>query len=532
METARTKTRRRALLPLMLVLTAFSCTEKDGPEILLGGQEGKDLSAIRINAAPPPLFAGLPEDPVRSDTKGLAETVSLESVLDVRRRKKTSFRGESLVQIPFSAGYTGWTAYFGKAPEGNAEEASVLKSFLILSGEGMSVVTMATDYAYARSHPSFDYLDKPDYTGAVVFSTVSGELVKVQSYRDGQVIPARFSGPEADGGEMSYIVVYSGAEETRSGGYTPGAAGRYVISAARDPDDGPWFWDPDNDGGETPEKTYAVRLSCDIPDEVSMTGGGTYTAGSTAVIGYTQKHSVKVHRLDHWTGDFAWTGSARFSHKVTSDIESTAYFETGRPPADRSKGVANPLMGMRIVASNVSMALADADEGVYANYYGGTFGETRTDSDGNPRRHDGLDLYAEVGARVFAAYSGTVSKAVSGYGDQYVEKSYGNELRITTLKDRKTFTVQYAHLRGGDPITVNPRTGLPFKEGDTVYQGDMIGYSGRSGNAKDVPNPHLHFGVIAGGVWVDPKPYINGTYPSGRKAIDKGRGRITNIRND
>ena len=68
--------------------------------------------------------------------------------------------------------------------------------------------------------------------------------------------------------------------------------------------------------------------------------------------------------------------------------------------------------------------------------------------------------------------------------------------------------------------------------GDKVFQGDLIGYSGRSGNATDVPNPHLHFGVMAGGKWVDPKPYINGTYPSGRKSIDKGKGRITGIRCD
>ena len=529
MKTARTLT-KRGLFTLMTVLTLLSCTGKEGPEVPVKGQEGRDLSAIRVNASPPPLFAGLPDDPVRSDTKGQSETVSLESVLDGRRRKKTSFRGESIVQIPFSEGYAGRTAYFGNAPEGDVEKAAVMKSFLILGGENMFVVTMATGYGYARLHPSFDYLDKPDYTGAVVFSTVSGELVKVQSYRDGQVIPARFAGPEADGGERSYIVVYSGAAETRSG--DSGVIGRYAISYGQDTDEGKWLWDPDDDGDATPEKSYTVSLSCDIPDEVAMTGGGTYTAGSTAIIGYTQKYSVKVHRLDHWTGGFAWTGSARFSHKVTSDIESTAYFETGRPPVDRSKGIANPLMGMRIAASNVSMSLADADEGIYANYFGGTFGETRTDSDGNPRRHDGLDLYAETGTRVFAAYSGTVSKVVSGYGDRYVEKSYGNELRITTMKDRKTFTVQYAHLQGGTPIAVNPRTGKPFKEGDTVYQGDLIGYSGRSGNATDVPNPHLHFGVFAGGRWVDPKPYINGTYPSGRKAIDKGKGRITNIRND
>ena len=65
-----------------------------------------------------------------------------------------------------------------------------------------------------------------------------------------------------------------------------------------------------------------------------------------------------------------------------------------------------------------------------------------------------------------------------------------------------------------------------------MYQGDLIGYAGRTGNATDVPNPHLHFGVNAGGKWIDPKPYINGTYPTGQKSIDKGKGKITGIRCD
>jgi murein DD-endopeptidase MepM/ murein hydrolase activator NlpD len=451
----------------------------------------------------------------------------------MRRQRKAAFRGVPIVQIPFSTEYSGMTAYFGASPGGGPEEAVVMKRFLILGADEAFVVSMVAGHGYARLHPAFDYLDKPDYTGAVVFSTVAGELIKVRVYDDGRILPAAFvNHNEADAGEISYIVVYPGAGETRSGGSTADMAGRYVISVSRDEAEAPWLWDPESEESTTPEKSCTVKLSCDIPDEVAMTGGGTYTVGSTAIIGYSQKHSVKVLRLDHWTGGFAWMKSARFSHKVTEDVESTAYFATGRPAADNSKGITNPLTGMRIAASNVSMALSDKDESVYANYYGGTFGETRTDSEGKPKRHDGLDLYAEVGTPVFAAYSGMISKAVSGHGDRYVENSFGNELRITVSKDGKTFTVQYAHLQGGAPFAVNPRTGQPFKEGDKVYQGDLIGYSGRSGNAVYVPNPHLHFGISAGGKWVDPKPYINGTYASGRKAIDRSKGRITGIRSD
>lgn len=518
---------RRAVSALFIILSAVSCMEKDGPESFLTGREEVDISNTPVRASPPPLFADLPGDAGRSDTKGASETVPLESVLDMARQRKAVFRGMSAVQIPFSEEYSGQPAYYGREPAG---EAAVMKRFLVAGPDGMSVVTMVTDSRYARDHPGFDYFDRPDYTGAVVFSTVSGELLKVQTYDGGRIRAADFVSSRSEGD--AYITVYS--PDTKSPGGEE--AGRYVIGLRPEGGAAPWYWDPDGsgeDGGpQTPEKYYTLSLSCDIPDKVEMTGGGAYTAGSTAVIGYRQKYSVQVHTLDHWTGDFAWSVSARFSRKVTGDMESTAYFETPRPAANNSKNVTNPLIFMRIAASNVSMALADADDRIYANYYGGTFGQTRTDRDGNPKRHDGLDLYAEEGTPVYAAYTGTISKAVSGYGGTPVANSYGNELRVTTVEGGRTFVTQYAHLQGGRPFAVNPRTGQPFREDDRVYRGDLIAYTGRTGNAVDVPNPHLHLGIYAGGRWVDPKPYINGTYPSGQKSIDKGKGRITVVRYD
>lgn len=531
---------RYILLPLLLLLLLISCTEKADPDILPAEIDEADLSRTLVKASPPPLFADLPGGIGQSDTKGFSETVPLESVIDRGRERKTVFKGTSMIQIPFSDEQSGQVAYFGKDPGGDPDSASVMKRFLIAGPGEMFVVTMVTDSWYGRAHPDFDYLDKPDYTGAVVFSTVSGQLLKVQAYDSGRLVQADFV-TQADGGgidgKFSYIVVYSGMPGTRAGSVSDGSGpgeitGKYTISIGPDMTDSPWIWDPEGESCSQPEKTFTVGLSCDIPDEIQMTGSGVYTAGSTLIVGYTQSNKVKVFRLDHWTGDFAWNRTDRFSYKVTSDLESTAYFATGKPGTSKSKGVTNPLMSMRIAASNVSIALADSDDKVYANYYGGTFGETRTDMDGNPRRHDGLDLYAEVGTPVYALCSGVVTKAECSFGEQHVSNSYGNELRISATEKGKTTVYQYAHLRSGMPIAVNPRTGMPFKVNDKVYEGDLIGYSGRSGNATDVPNPHLHLGVNSGGKWVDPKPYINGTYPTGKKSIDRGKGMITGIRYD
>lgn len=524
---------------LLLLLIICSCTEKTVPERPVFGTG--DLSAVLINASLPPLYADLPNGSGQLDTKAVPVMVPLESALDRKRQKKTVFKEESFIQIPFTAEYSGQMAYFGRKPEGDPEKAAVLKRFLVVSKDEMFVATMVTESRYWASHPSFDYLDKPDYTGAVVFSTVSGKMIKVQAYESGRILQAGFvTGPEADGidGAVSYILVYSGLDVTKSGSASTGSkelsplTGSYAITVNPEKEGSPWYWDPDGNTDAPIEKSYTVDLSCDIPDEIQMTGNGTYTAGSTVVIDYRPKHSVSLFALDHWTGDFAWTKSARFSQEVTRDLESTAYFATRKPCTSNVKHITNPLLSMRIAASNVSMALGDADDGLYVNYYGGTFGETRVDRDGKPKRHDGLDLYAEVGTPVYAAYAGVITKAESKYGDVPVSNSYGNELRITTVEKNRTVVVQYAHLQAGVPFATNPRTGYPFKVNDKVYQGDLIGYTGRTGNAVDSPNPHLHFGILAGGKWVDPRPYINGTYPSGRRAIDESKGMITGTRCD
>lgn len=104
--------------------------------------------------------------------------------------------------------------------------------------------------------------------------------------------------------------------------------------------------------------------------------------------------------------------------------------------------------------------------------------------------HKGVDLAAPMNTPVLAAKSGTVIHASwnGGYGEcVIIQHGQGN----TTL---------YGHLNS-----------YACHVGDSVTQGQVIGYSGTTGNST---GPHLHFGITEGGLssWVDPLNYLSGWY--------------------
>jgi len=86
----------------------------------------------------------------------------------------------------------------------------------------------------------------------------------------------------------------------------------------------------------------------------------------------------------------------------------------------------------------------------------------------------------------------------------------GNRFYLDCTIDGKSVSIAFFHLQAGTPVSINPRTGQAFKKGDEVYQGEIIGYVGKTGNAYKVPNSHLHFGVRDSSGWIDPGPYFNG----------------------
>ena len=100
------------------------------------------------------------------------------------------------------------------------------------------------------------------------------------------------------------------------------------------------------------------------------------------------------------------------------------------------------------------------------------------------RMHEGIDISVPEGTPIHAAASGSVSLA-SVYG------GYGN---YTCIEHGDGVSTCYAH-----------QSSFAVSQGDSVSQGDVIGYSGNTGSST---GPHLHFEVRVNGEAVDPMGYL------------------------
>ena len=108
-----------------------------------------------------------------------------------------------------------------------------------------------------------------------------------------------------------------------------------------------------------------------------------------------------------------------------------------------------------------------------------TFGLVRRNSKGEPKPHQGWDFFADVGTPCFAVGAGVIHSTRDS-GD------YGVQVVLTLDKPHKGKTLHafYAHLLSLDVST-----------GQRVEEGDQIGRTGESGNARGMPQDdrHLHF---------------------------------------
>lgn len=90
----------------------------------------------------------------------------------------------------------------------------------------------------------------------------------------------------------------------------------------------------------------------------------------------------------------------------------------------------------------------------------------------------------------------------------------GNYITIESVIDGKKVQFKFCHLNYGTPIASNPMNGgNPYTAGDKVRAGDLIGFSGKTGNAwkdSEVPYKHVHLETRVNNALVNPIDYING----------------------
>lgn len=98
---------------------------------------------------------------------------------------------------------------------------------------------------------------------------------------------------------------------------------------------------------------------------------------------------------------------------------------------------------------------------------------------------------------VYAAEDATVDQVQAWDGHTKTGmQSYGNMVRLRHAEyNGKTLQTRYAHL-----------SGIAVKQGQQVREGELIGYTGQTGN---VSGAHLHFEVILCGTRVNPLNWLD-----------------------
>ena len=152
---------------------------------------------------------------------------------------------------------------------------------------------------------------------------------------------------------------------------------------------------------------------------------------------------------------------------VSGTVEVAA--KPAEEPADTT--VVLPLRGETVMPFSM-------DELVYSE----TMGDWRT--------HNGVDIAAEEGATVVAAASGKVTSVINDYWmGSTVTIACGDHYELT-----------YASL-------AHPSVSA----GDSVRAGDAIGSVSASALQEEALGPHLHFSVTRNGVLMDPAVYLSKT---------------------
>lgn len=167
-------------------------------------------------------------------------------------------------------------------------------------------------------------------------------------------------------------------------------------------------------------------------------------------------------------------------------ISSSIFLSACHPPSSgEAAGLNYPFLYWQLTQKKLPEQLSMPVKDVKPQQIQDTWGAARS----NGRTHQGIDIFAKRGTPVLSATQGIVQRVgLNTLGGQVVWIVGPNLSRH-----------YYAHLdEYADHI----------QEGDWVEVGEVIGYVGNTGNAKNTP-PHLHYGIYLNGEGaINPYPYL------------------------
>ena len=140
----------------------------------------------------------------------------------------------------------------------------------------------------------------------------------------------------------------------------------------------------------------------------------------------------------------------------------------------------------------------------YHKEQNGAFGMVRLTSKGEAKGHQGLDIFADIGTPCYACLDGEIvsysNEGNDGYGNVLVLKVSGDELRGAKNNYTLEFASEIIKGKGFDENASEyylryAHLSSAVKTSGYVKAGELVCYTGDTGNAKDVINPHLHFEI-------------------------------------
>ena len=471
-------------------------------------------------------LAGIPP------TKAALPEVPFLDLLDLDALVETSMDGISVTEIPFK-GEIDYQEISLQYPDEDLGFSATRRYFVFLeNAEGCmsEIVTLVPTRQMLEAYGplSFSYLDRSRFDGLVIHCDIEGNFLATTSNRAGPVyVGETESINEADDNAILINIPVPGEVETKSGWRRDGNGGFIettpievcvCIGSLNKLNDRTIYYGHPVYGNNSQENEQIqgeldnsvggggpggkkdgfgdpvlrkVTIHEDGDGETS--GSGSYSLGYKVNITATGNDPSEFIR---WEGEFAGRDE-NFVLTVEKDVESTAVFQDMKSCYDAEKGV-------NATVNSTSIAPTSG-----TNYRAGTYGNTRYNRDGSKKFHGGIDIAADPGTPIYAPQDGIVTYLETSHKDGQIKAfnrhdACGNQMH---LKCGNT-TYYFYHLRSKE----NGGAVAPgITKGSSVKRGQLIAYTGDSGNMATMPNKHLHLETWVNGVRKDPKDYINGT---------------------